>query len=247
MSAIAKVIWPAPNKVLAVTTTRQGGMSISPYDSFNLGSHVDDSNQAVEQNRNILLTQLANASAKKIQWLNQIHSSDVVNITRCSTEPVTADAAYTTQTNLPLAILTADCVPILLVNQQATEIAAIHGGWRPLAGNIIENTVAKFTTPRSQLMAWLGPCIGPNAFEVGIEVKQQFCQLDKQFAPAFRVAGQGKFLADLQSIARIQLQQLGITAISAMADCTYTNPETYFSYRRDGQTGRMASVICISS
>ncbi|KGJ88248.1 hypothetical protein ND16A_0188 [Thalassotalea sp. ND16A] len=222
-------------------------MSLSPYDSFNLGSHVNDSLQAVQQNRDILLSKLGNSSAKHIQWLNQVHSNVVVTIDTWSTEPVTADAAYTRQANLPLAILTADCLPILLVNQKATEIAAIHGGWRPLAGKIIENTVAKFATPSSQLFAWLGPCIGPSAFEVGSEVKQQFCQLDKQFAAAFSAVKDGKYLADLHAIARIQLQQLGITTISAMADCTYTNPQTYFSYRRDGQTGRMASVICINS
>ena len=177
-----------------------------PYDSFNLGSHVGDNPIHVQRNRDLLLNSLPKNT--QLQWLNQVHGNIVADISQVQTTPITADAAFTNRKNIALAILTADCLPILLVNEQGTEIAAIHGGWKPLAANIIENTLAKFQS--TDIHAWLGPCIGKHAFEVGVEVKQHFIAVDEELNKAFLLQTNGKYLADLHFIATYLLKILGV-------------------------------------
>ena len=252
------VDWPA-QQVLALTTTRHNRIQLcdqttdlTKYSTFNLGHHVGDNHEQVTTNRQSLLSLLPENSS--IQWFEQIHRTDVAIIESVADKPIVADAAITKAKNVALAIMTADCLPILLATKNGNEIAAIHGGWRPLVGNIIAHTLAKMTADPSDIVAWLGPCIGSNAFEVGAEVKQQFIEQSSTFEQAFKKPrysltlspeSQGdKFLADLALIARLQLNQSGITDVSHLPHCTFSQKDKYFSYRRDGQTGRMASVIC---
>jgi len=252
------VVWPAQH-VLALTTTRHHPSlpfvhksTLSKFSTFNLSGHVGDNHDKIISNRHCLLSILPKKTA--IQWFEQTHGSDVAVIESVSTKAIVADAAITKEKNIALAIMTADCLPILLSTKKGNEIAAIHGGWRPLVGNIISNTLAKMSASPSDLVAWLGPCIGANAFEVGEEVRQQFIKLSPLFEPAFikqqypltlSKESQGdKYLANLVFIATLQLHQLGITNVSFLTDCTFSKKDEYFSYRRDGQTGRMASVIC---
>ncbi|WNC73357.1 peptidoglycan editing factor PgeF [Thalassotalea psychrophila] len=243
-SAILNIDLPTHENVLAITTTRNNGFSSVPFDSFNLGDHVSDNEQCVILNRKKLSHSLPKNC--NIQWLNQVHGSNVIDVKSYSSTPLTADASYTDKCNLALAILTADCLPILLVNNSCSEIAAIHGGWRPVADNIIANTVKLFKDCPENITAWLGPCIGEQAFEVGSEVKQKFEKLSPLFSKAFVKQSNEKFFAKLHLIATLQLQQLGIKNVTGLGECTYSNPDKYFSYRRDGQTGRMASIICIT-
>ncbi|WP_082897109.1 peptidoglycan editing factor PgeF [Thalassotalea crassostreae] len=229
--------------VKAVTTQRQNGASKAPFDSFNLGCHVGDKLEHVQKNREILKNDFSPLT--NIQWLNQVHKSDVAVIKQWQQQPITADASYTNKPSIALAILTADCLPILISNKQGTEIAAIHAGWRPLAANIINNTIAKFESPAKDLKAWLGPCISSKSFEVGVDVLQEFQRLGSSYQTFFKPLTSGKYLADLQGIAQVMLNLNGINDISKLSDCTYLQDNHYFSYRRDGQTGRMASVIAI--
>jgi YfiH family protein len=259
-SAIELVKWPmhssidegigqtSPNnKVFAVQTTRitpsntlRG--SSSPYQAFNLGLHVGDCPEQVNENRRYLQSLLPiNA---QIQWLNQVHGNEVVELSTISSEPITADAVITREKNICLAIMTADCLPILLASKSGDEVAAIHGGWRPLSANIIQNTMAKMKTPVKDLYAWLGPCISKSVFEVGSEVKAQFVEQCESFKSAFIATSEGKYLADLHKIAEIQLNVSGIKQISALAECTYSNTDKYYSYRKNAVTGRMATLIC---
>lgn len=231
--------------ILATTTSRDGGFSTPPFDGFNLGDHVADNIEHVLQNRELLCQQFK--SSQPIQWLNQVHGADVAEVADHQKLPITADAAFTKSTDVTLAILTADCLPILLVNEAGTEIAAIHGGWKPLAANIIENTLHKFSCKGATVKAWLGPCIGKEAFEVGSEVKTKFVVLDKGLETCFSKQPNDKYLADLHAIARLLLTKGTVQSIAALSDCTFSQADKYFSYRRDGQTGRMASLISIQA
>ncbi|MCQ8877807.1 peptidoglycan editing factor PgeF [Pseudoalteromonas shioyasakiensis] len=233
--------WQAASNIGALSTTRIGGLSSAPYASFNLGLHVGDDEQTVLANRERLATHLP---AKPI-WLNQVHSSDVVIVDEAFDKAhlSDADALYTRLALQPLAIMTADCLPILLSSGCGQEIAAIHGGWRGLNSGIIANTLAQFTTPLDKVIAWLGPAIGADKFEVGAEVKSAFCQQSAEHLHAFQAIESGKYLADIYMIARSQLKQFGVTHISGGEYCTVTQQEQFFSYRRDGRTGRMATLI----
>ena len=239
------VNWPVDN-VLAFTTTRRhpdknsSSVSYEEYDDFNLGLHVGDDPLEVEQNRKSLKAFVG--KEKSIQYLEQVHGSDVVTVNEFSDQPYIADAAISRTPDIALAVMTADCLPILLTNKQGTEIAAIHGGWRPLASNIIANTIENMNSEPEHIIAWLGPCIGPKHFEVGVEVKNEF---GERFEQAFKAQESGKLLAGLQQIASIQLRELDISSISTLPHCTYSLSEQYYSYRRDQVTGRMVSVICI--
>ena len=234
---------------------------ISPFGAFNLGLHVGDSTEKVNHNRNVLkqllqqklskqqLTQKPSLHCKliedvQIQWLKQVHGNEVVEVMAVNEQVITADASITRQKNIALAIMTADCLPILLSHKDGSEVAAIHGGWRPLAANIIEKTLDKMHSKPAELVAWLGPCIGKDAFEVGSEVKEAFTQQGVAFNNAFIKQENGKYLADLQKIAQLQLQALGVSAISALVECTYQETNKYYSYRKERVTGRMASIIC---
>jgi YfiH family protein len=252
------VHWPAQH-VLALTTTRQhpylpfvNKSKLSKFSTFNLGDHVGDNPDNIISNRQSLLSLLPKNTA--IQWFEQVHGSDVSIIESVTTKAIVADAAITREKNIALAIMTADCLPILLSTKQGHEIAAIHGGWRSLVGQVIFNTLTKMNASPSDVVAWLGPCIGADVFEVGEEVRQQFIELSPLFDPAFikkkrPLTGseknqRNKYSANLVMIATLQLNQLGINNISLLPDCTFSNKDEYFSYRRDGQTGRMASIIC---
>jgi len=225
----------------------------SPYDAFNLGLHVGDSVENVTNNRNLLkqyiyqqLTKQDDMSVDevKVQWLNQVHGNEVVEVSVVNEQAITADASITRQKNVALAIMTADCLPILLSHKDGSEIAAIHGGWRPLAANIISITLEKMQSNNVDIIAWLGPCISHKSFEVGAEVKEEFTKQNMAFSSAFLKQENGKYLADLQKIARLQLQLMGITEISSLAECTYQEATKYYSYRKEQITGRMVSVIC---
>jgi len=229
----------------------------SPYDSFNLGLHVGDNPARVIENRSevksfinkqLLSEQLAptvkQAEKANIQWLEQVHGNVVATISTVSEQAIVADASITREKNIALAIMTADCLPILLSHKEGTEVAAIHGGWRPLVANIINNTLAQMHSKPADLVAWLGPCIGKGAFEVGAEVKEAFTQLDLAFNSAFVKQGNGKYLADLHQIAQHQLEFLGIRVIAHLAECTHQENNKYYSYRKEQITGRMASIIC---
>jgi len=232
--------WTAPNTVSALSTIRQGGVSVAPFDSFNVGLHVGDDEQAVLANRALLTNQLPNPAV----WLNQTHSSDVIVIDEKSdlSQVRAADALYTRLVKQPLAIMTADCLPVLLCSSSGDEVAAVHGGWRGLAQGILANTVSHFQVPASDIIAWLGPAIGPSQFEVGQDVKDSFCLQNPVHQQAF-TAKHEKYMADIYLLARQQLAQLGVVKIHGGEHCTVTEKSQFFSYRRDGQTGRMASLI----
>jgi polyphenol oxidase len=241
--------WPAPANVKALQTMRNGGISAMPYNNLNLGSHVNDNPIHVAQNRQLLSQHLPSEPV----WLNQVHGVNVVDAAKASCVPE-ADASYATRKNVVCVTMTADCLPILLCNQAGTLVASIHGGWRSLCDGVIEATVSNMTVEVNQLMAsdllaWLGPAIGPNAFEVGAEVRAQFIQKDPQAESAFKPHGD-KWRGDLYQIATQRLNKLGITQIYGGGQdkdwCTFTDKENFFSFRRDGDTGRMATLIWLA-
>jgi YfiH family protein len=247
-SAIELVQWSAPS-VLAFQTTRHhpkittDTSLYSPYNAFNLGLHVDDDEIVVNANRSYIEQNLI--AGKKIQWLEQVHGSDVAIVSYVNEQPIVADACITENKNIALAIMTADCLPILLCNTQGTKVGAVHGGWRSLAGNILENIVTKMAVDANELQAWLGPCIGRDAFEVGVDVYDAFVLQSKQFEKAFKIHKSGKYLADLHLIAKIQLKSLGVKKINILDECTFDNSNKYYSYRKHSITGRMATIICL--
>jgi hypothetical protein len=235
--------WPAPKNVRAVVTTRAGGVSCAPYDSFNLATHVGDDPAAVRENRARLRAALA-LPAEPV-WLKQVHGVAVVDAAQGGAEPE-ADGTFAAQPGAVCAVLTADCLPVLLCNREGTKVAALHAGWRGLAGGVIETGVKALSLPGSELLAWLGPAIGPVSFEVGPEVRAAFVQHDMQAAQAFRAAREGKYLVDIYQLARQRLQRLGVAAVYGGGFCTVTERERFFSYRRDGVTGRMAALIWLA-
>ena len=230
--------WPAPPGVRALTTTRKGGVSGAPWHSFNLGAHVGDDSSAVAANRALLSRELP---AEPV-WLAQVHGTRCVDAAMVSPD-TQADASFTRQRGVVCAVLSADCLPLLLCDGQATVVGVAHAGWRGLAAGVIEATVAAMGEPGMRLMAWLGPAIGPQAFEVGDEVRELFVARDPQSARAFAAAGSGKWLCDIQRLARRRLNALGVERVSGAGCCTVRDAERFFSYRRAGVTGRMASLI----
>jgi len=233
--------WPAPDNVHALTTTRQIGRSLAPYHSLNLGSHVSDDINHVLENRAIVV-QSEGLPTEPI-WLNQTHSTNVIDTNNYQSND--ADASYSQQKNVVSAVLTADCLPVLFCSLQGNEIAAAHAGWRGLCHGILGNTISHFKCQPAQIMAWLGPAIGPQKFEVGAEVKAQFEAYDSNASHAFQLINitQQKYLADLYLLARQRLSKLGLTHIYGGDYCTYSQSELFYSYRRQPQTGRMASLI----
>lgn len=230
--------WPAPANVRALITTRQGGISALPYASFNLGDHVGDDPQSVAQNRADLTACLPAEPA----WLAQVHGTVVLDAANVIGAPQ-ADASVARLPGVVSVVMTADCLPVLLCDRAGTVVAAAHAGWRGLLDGVLERTVEAMA-PASGLMAYLGPAIGPTAFEVGDEVRRAFVAHSAQAAAAFRPgANAGKWLADLYLLARQRLQLAGVDAVYGGQDCTYSDAERFFSYRRDGVTGRMASLI----
>jgi YfiH family protein len=233
--------WPAPSAVRACTTTRIGGVSRGPWAGLNLGGHVDDDPRAVAENRARLSDQLGLPG--KPQWLSQVHGAQVCLPGR----PLDcADACFDDRPGRVCAVLTADCLPVLFCNAAGTRVAAAHAGWRGLLAGVLEQTAAAFEDPPQRLMAWLGPAIGPQAFEVGDEVRAEFAAESTASARHFRPHGAGHWLADLYGLARDRLASVGIDQVSGGGLCTLSDPARFFSYRRDGVTGRMASLIWLT-
>lgn len=238
--------WPASGRIRAVCTTRVGGVSRKPWDSLNLGDHVGDSPEHVLANRQRLAERLE-LNAEAFGWLSQVHGTDVVNLP-VRNVPV-ADASTTRIPGQVCVILTADCLPVLFCNRSGTQVAAAHAGWRGLCAGILEKTVSRFEEPGDDILAWLGPAIGPASFEVGPEVRGEFVARDPASAEAFSVEGArpGYFMADIYQLARQRLRALGVTAVYGGGECTLSDSERFFSYRRDGNTGRMASLIWLEA
>ncbi len=230
--------WPVPSRIKSLVTTRADGVSRGIYAGLNLGDHVGDSVVDVAQNRTVLREDLP----ADPHWLKQVHGATVAYADHLK-ELVEADAVIARRANTVLAILTADCLPVLFCTVDATVIAAAHAGWRGLAAGVLEQTVEMMERPSRQIMAWLGPAIGPRAYEVGDEVRRVFVAASPQSAAAFKGAGAGKWLMDIYALARLRLQRVGVTRIYGGDLCTYTDAERFYSYRRDGVTGRMASLI----
>lgn len=243
MNHVIKPEWSAPTHIKAYTTLRTGGVSLSPYHSFNLGLHVGDENHFVQQNRDLLNKTLA--LPEEPIWLDQTHSTIAVPAIP-QNHGKNADASYTDEVQRVCAVLTADCLPILICNREGTMVAAIHAGWRGLADGVIESTLAAMNLPGKDLLAWLGPAIGPKVFEVGEEVRQRFIEVDSRAMDAFIPSPNQRWLADIYQLARLRLNNYGVSDITGGNFCTYSNNELFFSYRRDGsKTGRMASLIYI--
>ena len=247
--------WPAPAGVRAVCTTRLGGVSAAPYDSLNLGDHVGDTPACVAANRAILQETIG---ARPV-FLNQVHGTEVVPLEATSPDGMAADACVTDAQGLACTVMVADCLPVLFTRAQGQAVAAAHAGWRGLAGQggvgILEATHQQLLAlaqngsrqENSAIMAWLGPCIGPTLFEVGEEVRAAFTQGDAQAAHCFKPLASGKWLADLAALARLRLRAMGISQMygndSSAAWCTVGNASRFFSYRRDGITGRFCASI----
>lgn len=273
-SDIIRPDWDAPANVHALVTTRQGGVSQAPFDDFNIAEHVGDNARHVLTNRQLLAQMLPSQPL----WLNQVHSNRVVNAST-ATARCDADGSYSTQTNIIPVVMTADCLPVLICNRQGNGVAALHAGWRGLAGGIlelgVEQLLAATQSEPHELLVWLGPAIGPEAFEVGEEVRQAFLALAAQqqstgrdelyqalsycFKPALKEMSismsreknvekniEKKWFADIYQLARVRLSLLGVENCSGGNYCTYNDQERFFSYRRDGTTGRMASLIWIT-
>lgn len=246
--------WPAPAHVHSVQTTRQGGVSTGPFASLNLGNHVQDDPLHVAHNRQ-LLSQFVPSEPV---WLNQVHGIEVVDAADVDCEAVncipSADASFTTRHNTVCVTMTADCLTILLCDIAGTVVASIHGGWRSLCGGVIEGTITKILTSSNvkagHLMAWLGPAIGPTAFEVGSEVRAQFVAKDAQAESAFQSQGNGKWLGNIYSIATQRLNKLGVSQVFGGQHenfCTFSDSTRFFSFRRDNVTGRMATMIWLTA
>ena len=239
--------WPAPANVHTLVTTRKGGISEAPYASFNVANHVGDTPLAVAGNRDLLREELP--SRLSCQWLDQVHSAQVAVIEGAGSV-ITADGLVTREPDIGCCVLTADCLSVLFTYKEGTEIAVAHGGWRGLLGGILKNTIVALESPSDDLVVWLGPAIGPCHYEVGNKIKQEFlisCSSDDEreiINQSFLASEEeGKLRFDLRKLARQQLQLLGVNEIYGEESCTYCDESNFYSYRRDGVTGRMASII----
>ncbi len=230
--------WPAPANVRALQTTRFGGVSVAPYASLNLGSHVGDAPLNVERNRMRLNTMLPSEPV----WLEQVHGIVVADADMAGCRTV-ADASIARRTGSVCVVMTADCLPVLLCDKAGSVVAAVHAGWKGLAAGVIDAAVLAMDVPPQNLMAWLGPAISQQAFEVGEEVRAAFVDADQKAAAAFIPGQAGKYLADIYALARLRLNTLGIRQIYGGDRCTYSEPDQFFSYRRDGVTGRQGAFI----
>ena len=253
--------WDAPGNIKSLLTTRQGGCSKAPFDSFNLATHVDDDERDVKKNRQ----KLANVLPSEPVWLNQVHSNVVVNAASAALD-TDADGSYTIQPNVVSVVLTADCLPVLICTRQGDGVAALHAGWRGLLNGILEQGVVKLLRASGRqpedLLIWFGPAIGPENFEVGEEVRQEFLHKAQDklltaqcFAPVKNNTRGGKaqpfkedkWFADIYQLARLRLLQAGVENVSGGNYCSYRDKEKFYSFRRDGKTGRMASLIWIET
>ncbi len=233
--------WPAPKKVRAFSSTRCGGFSTGRYQGLNLGQHVGDDSKTVGRNRDALTEHFGLPSAPV--WLNQTHSTDILVLDAPTEQVLNADGALTAQTGVVCSAMTADCLPVLISNRSGTQVAAVHAGWRGLANGIVENALSHFS---EDVMVWLGPAIGSAAFEVGDDVFAAFAAFDSGAEQAFSTTGKpGKWLANMSLLATRRLNQSGVSSVYDANLCTFSDPELFYSYRRDGITGRQASFIWI--
>lgn len=235
--------WPAPKPIKAVCSTRIGGVSKAPFNEFNLAEHVNDDPESVSHNRAQLV---ADFQLKPIQFLNQVHGKKVVNV--AIDKDFTADAAYTREKQQACAVLTADCLPLLVTDLAGQEIAAIHAGWRGLLAGVIDETISRFQAPRSELLVWLGPALGPCHLELNEAIRQDFLTRNPNFEAGFRyqTSGTEAVLADIYKLARINLETLGVEQVYGGSECSYCDSSRFYSHRRDqGRTGRMVSMIWI--
>lgn len=229
--------WPAPERVRACVTTREGGSSAAPFEYFNLAQHVGDNPLKVEANRAFLRQQLHCEPT----WLTQVHGTTVVEATPHILH--TADASWSAQPGIAACVMTADCLPVLFCDRAGTRVAAAHAGWRGLAGGVLEATLDTLALPASQALVWLGPAIGPQAFEVGPEVREAFVGQHAETAAAFRPSERaGHYMADIYQLARVRLAAHGVTAVYGGGCCTVRDPR-FYSYRSAAETGRFASLI----
>ncbi|MGH8718348.1 MAG: peptidoglycan editing factor PgeF [Burkholderiales bacterium] len=231
--------WPAPENVRALITTRKGGRSCGAFASMNLGNGLGDTH--VGENRALLR---AHVPAEPV-WLRQVHGIRVADA-GATNDTAEADASFTCAPGVVCVALTADCLPVLLCNREGTIVAAVHAGWRGLAGGILERAVADIRTETTDVIAYLGPAIGPQAYEVGAEVRRAFTDMHQEAEAAFTPHGE-KWLADLYLLARLRLASVGITRVFGESLCTYSDADRFFSHRRDGTTGRMASLIWLDT
>ena len=231
--------WPAPANIKAVTTVRSGGFSEAPFDSLNLGAHVGDDASAVLRNRAVIRDQLSLPSEPA--WLQQSHSTRVINLNGESFDG-DADGSISQTEGIVCCVMTADCLPLLLTNQAGSKVAALHVGWRGLADGIIETGLELFAQPPSKVIAYAGPAISIANFEVGLEVRDELGGSDAAYNFS---AAAGKCYADLYQLTRERLSALGVENFNHGSHCTYRDEEQFFSYRRDGQSGRMASLVWI--
>jgi YfiH family protein len=244
MSAAADWIvpdWPAPARVRSLITTRRGGVSTGAHASFNLGLRADDDPRAVAANRAALREHLPQDPV----WLNQVHGARVVRADAVTDSPE-ADAAYTRRAETVCAVMVADCMPVLLCDTQASVVAIAHAGWRGLSSGVIDNTIAAMGVKANDLLAFLGPAIGPAAFEVGADVRDAFLAADAAAAAAFTPYREGKWLADLFLLGGQRLARAGVHRIYGGGLCTVSDPARFYSYRRDRTTGRMAALIWLA-
>ncbi|MBP9696981.1 MAG: peptidoglycan editing factor PgeF [Thermomonas sp.] len=244
MSAWLEADWPAPAGVRALTTTRHGlGVSRPPFDAFNLGTRCGDDPAAVTENRRQLDAALRLPSPPR--WLRQVHGIAVVP--EPGFDEPEADAAVTAEAGVVLAILTADCLPVVFAARDGREIAAAHAGWRGLANGVLETTLAAMRTPAREVIAWLGPAAGPQAYEIGEEVYDAFAARDPRALPAFVATRRGHWRVDLFALARLRLVDAGLTAAAIHGGglCTISDPQRFFSHRRDQRGGRIATLAWI--
>ena len=230
--------WPAPAGVRACVTTRRGGVSAAPFDALNLGDHVGDDPLAVAENRRRLQALLGCRAA----WLDQVHGVAVVEAD--PNRVLEADASWSATPGVACTVMTADCLPVLFCDRAGTRVAAAHAGWRGLVAGVLEASVAALGCPADQVLAWLGPAIGPQAFEVGAEVREAFLAQHPEAAAAFVPSvNPGRFMADLYQLARIRLAAAGVSAVYGGGLCTFSDATRFYSYRRAPRTGRLASLV----
>lgn len=235
--------WAAPPNVRTLLTTRNGGVSEGVYASLNLGLHVGDDPLHVAENRRRVQAQIP----VPVVYLDQVHGTAVADAAQSLGVVPSADAVFDRSGTAACAVMTADCLPVLLCDEDGTAVAAVHCGWRSLAGGVLENTLAAMAVPPAQIMAYLGAAIGPDAFEVGADVLAAFTAQLPQAAECFVPIGADKYLADIYALARLRLQAAGVTRISGGESCTVLERERFFSYRRDHATGRMAAIIWLDN
>lgn len=231
--------WPAPANIRAISTTRLGGVSHSPWHQMNLAIHVGDDPRDVQQNRDILMNMAQ--LPQEPMWLQQVHGCDVFD----ANNPVSkeCDASVSRRCGEICVVMTADCLPLLMTNRQGTVVAAVHAGWKGLASGVIERAIDSMACDAKDILVWLGPAIGPNHFEVGEDVYAAFVDKNTAANSAFVSVSDGKWLCNLYRLARQCLSAYGILSVTGGDLCTYSDAERFFSYRRDGVTGRMASLI----